>query len=120
MGDRKRKGGKWDLYEDRKLERKLLKMASVSYLLITAYDPIKNTNAATFFYFNLMFSEVSNKILYARKCKFILGLKNRISEYDVFLLVTQAYSDKVKKIRVLPTGVEPMTFRLQSNLDYPD
>ena len=34
-----------------------------------------------------------------------------ISEYDVFLLVTQAYSDKVKKIRVLPTGVEPMTFR---------
>ena len=26
-------------------------------------------------------------------------------EYDVSLLVTQAYSDKVKKIRVLPTGV---------------
>ena len=28
------------------------------------------------------------------------------NECDVFLLVTQAYSDKVKKIRVLPTGVD--------------
>ena len=41
-----------------------------------------------------------------------------ISEYDVFLLVTQAYSDKVKKIRVLPTGVEPMTFRLVLRMLY--
>ena len=40
------------------------------------------------------------------------------SEYDVFLLVTQAYSDKVKKIRVLPTGVEPMTFRLVLRMLY--
>ena len=32
---------------------------------------------------------------------------NNSLEYDVFLLVTQAYSNKVKKIRVLPTGVEP-------------
>ena len=39
-------------------------------------------------------------------------------EYDVFLLVTQAYSDKVKKIRVLPTGVEPMTFRLVLRMLY--
>ena len=36
----------------------------------------------------------------------------------VFLLVTQAYSDKVKKIRVLPTGVEPMTFRLVLRMLY--
>ena len=42
-------------------------------------------------------------------CKYV-----KISEYDVFLLVTQAYSDKVKKIRVLPTGVEPMTFRCKN------
>ena len=40
------------------------------------------------------------------------------SQYDVFLLVTQAYSDKVKKIRVLPTGVEPMTFRLVLRMLY--
>ena len=40
------------------------------------------------------------------------------TEYDVFLLVTQAYSDKVKKIRVLPTGVEPMTFRLVLRMLY--
>ena len=41
------------------------------------------------------------------------------SEYDVFFLsVTQAYSDKVKKIRVLPTGVEPMTFRLVLRMLY--
>ena len=41
-------------------------------------------------------------------------------EYDVFLLVTQAYSDKVKKkkIRVLPTEVEPMTFRLVLRMLY--
>ena len=39
-------------------------------------------------------------------------------EYDVFLLVTQAYSDKVKKIRVLPTGVEPVTFRLVLRMLY--
>ena len=43
---------------------------------------------------------------------------NMFLEYDVFLLVTQAYSDKVKKIRVLPTGVEPMTFRLVLRMLY--
>ena len=42
-----------------------------------------------------------------------------MNEYDVFLLVTQAYSDKVKKkIRVLPTGVEPITFRLVLRMHY--
>ena len=45
----------------------------------------------------------------------IFANRSRI-EYDVFLLVTQAYSDKVKKIRVLPIGVEPMTFRLDLEL----
>ena len=40
------------------------------------------------------------------------------SEYDVFLLVTQAYLDKVKKNRVLPTGVEPMTFQLVLQIFY--
>ena len=43
--------------------------------------------------------------------------KNK-NKCDVFLLVTQAYSDKVKKIRVLPTGVEPMTFRLVLRMLY--
>ena len=47
-----------------------------------------------------------------------LGMMFSIVEYDVFLLVTQAYSDKVKKIRVLPTGVEPMTFRLVLQMLY--
>ena len=47
----------------------------------------------------------------------LYAIKNHI-EYDVFQLVTQAYSDKVKKIRVLPTGVEPMTFRLVLRMLY--
>ena len=48
-------------------------------LFITAYYPVKNTQPATFFDFDLTFSEASNKILYARRRKFILGLKIRIS-----------------------------------------
>ena len=51
------------------------KKASVRYLFLL----VKNTNPATFFDFHLTFSEASNKILYARKCKFVLGLKTRIS-----------------------------------------
>ena len=40
-------------------------------LFITAYHPVKNTNPATFFDCHLTFSEASNKILYARKRKFV-------------------------------------------------
>ena len=36
---------------------------------------------------------------------------------EIFQLVTQAYSEK-KKFRVLPTGVEPMTFRLVLRMLY--
>ena len=36
---------------------------------------------------------------------------------DVYQTVTQAYSEKIK-IRVLPTGVEPMTFRLLLRMLY--
>ena len=42
-------------------------------LFITAYHPVKNTNPAMFL------TEASNKILYVRKRKFLLRLKNRIS-----------------------------------------
>ena len=40
-------------------------------LLITAYHPIKTQN------------QRFDKILYARKCKFVLGLKNRISFSEI-------------------------------------
>ena len=52
-------------------------------LFITASHPVKNKNPATFFDFHLTFSEASNKILYATKHKFVLGLNNRISPGEI-------------------------------------
>ena len=61
-------------------------------LLITAYDPVQKTNPATFFDFHLTFSEASNKVLYARKRKFVLGLKNRITFGEIGNLFKVAQS----------------------------
>ena len=52
-----------------------LKKGSICYLL-TAYHPVKN-KPSNIFDFHLMFSEAPNKILYARKRKFVLGLKKK-------------------------------------------
>ena len=46
-------------------------------LFITANHPVQNTNPATFLDFHLTLSEASNKILHARKRKFVLGLKKK-------------------------------------------
>ena len=53
------------------------KKASVHYYCLSSSK--KKTNPTTFFDFRLTFFKASNKILYARKRKFVLGLKNRIS-----------------------------------------
>ena len=80
MGVRENRGrevcGRWEK-KGREAGEKFTK-ASVRYF-ITAYHPVKNTNPATFLDFHLTFSETSNKILYARKCKFVFGLRNKIS-----------------------------------------
>ena len=52
-GDRRRKGGKRDLYEGEIQKGKRL-------LLLTGYNRVKNTNPVTFFDFNLISSEALN------------------------------------------------------------
>ena len=47
------------------------------------FIPVKNTNPATFYDLHLTFSEASNKILYVRKRKFLLGLK-KTKKQDMF------------------------------------
>ena len=38
-------------------------------------------------------------------------MENTVNDRGIFQSVTQAYLEK-KKLRVLPTGVKPMTFKL--------
>ena len=75
-GDGRRKGGERDLYEGGKRERNSKRQAFVIYYCLSSSQKHKPSNV---FDFHLTFSESSNKILYARKHKFVLGLKNRIS-----------------------------------------
>ena len=71
-GDGRRKG--WEAGDK-------FKKVRVFYLLLLIIQ--SNTNPATFFYLHLTLSEASNKILYARKRKFVLGLKYRISFREI-------------------------------------
>ena len=71
-GDGRRKGRKWDLHKGEKFKK-----ATVRYLFQSKKK--KKHKPSNVVDFHLTFSEASNKILYARKRKFVLGLKNRIS-----------------------------------------
>ena len=54
MRDRKRKGGKWDLYGGGKQKRNSKRQLS---LFVTAYHPVKEMNPTTFLDFHLTFSK---------------------------------------------------------------
>ena len=54
MRDRKRKGGKWDLYDGGKQKRNSKRQLS---LFVTAYHPVKEMNPTTFLDFHLTFSK---------------------------------------------------------------
>ena len=58
MGDRRRKGGRWDLYDGGKWERNSKRQAfAICYCLL----PVKETNPRTFLDFHLTCSELTAK-----------------------------------------------------------